>query len=58
MSPSLSDRVNVLILGGLVHVGRALLCHLINLSASGDQPSIAHVRFVDKYLVARDASTA
>lgn len=50
------EQVNVLILGGLTHVGRALL-HFLVTELPQSKSRIGHIRMVDKYLLAEKAST-
>lgn len=48
------ELLNILILGGLTHLTRPLLCYLVHLQ---EGPKIKHIRIVDKYLVHGQTST-
>ncbi|KAN0061093.1 hypothetical protein ACQY0O_006828 [Thecaphora frezii] len=56
---TLPAEIDVLILGGLVHLARPFLCFLIGADkdAAWKGPKIRHVRIADKFLVASSAST-
>ncbi|EPQ28426.1 uncharacterized protein PFL1_04252 [Pseudozyma flocculosa PF-1] len=55
----LPPQVSVLILGGLVHLARPLVCFLVNSDKdpAWSGPRISHIRIADKFLVAPGAST-
>ena len=48
------EAVNVLILGGLTHLARPLLRHLVTLDGT---PRVKLIRMVDKFLIAGKASS-
>lgn len=50
------EQVNVLILGGMAHVGRAFVFFLLN-DLPESSTKIGHIRIVDKYLVTDTART-